>query len=152
MSDYRRTKAVFYPVEGIDFTKIYGEKVTSVSDLSWRADALKDYFSSQSDFAKENGGHFDTEYFCDYNTDGECRAYLTFVKYSSYGDESSDFGRARYLTESEKEKYKKLFELILPDIDAAKLKYIDYCFYNCSECEDYYIDRTAMNDEFYREI
>lgn len=41
-----------------------------------------------------------------------------------------------------------MFEKVLPNIESSKLKYLDYCYYNCSEPPDYY----NGTDEFYNEI
>lgn len=75
--------------------------------------------------------------------------YLCYGLYHTYGEESGDFGRSRVLTETEQEKYSKLFSDYLNDIDTKLFKYVDYCYYNCCECIDYYI---GSFDDFYNEV
>lgn len=64
--------------------------------------------------------------------------FLDYVLYASYGIEYGDYGHARLLTETEKEKYKPVFEKIIHNINMDDVHYVDYCFYNCCEAPDYY--------------
>ena len=75
--------------------------------------------------------------------------YLCYELYHTYGEESGDFGRNRTLSETEQIKYSHLFSDYLNDINASLFKYVDYCYYNCCECYDYYLDK---DDDFYNEI
>ena len=75
--------------------------------------------------------------------------YLCYKLYHTYSEESGDFGRSRVLSETEQEKYSKLFSDYLNGIDPKRFKYVDYCYYNCCECIDYYI---GSFDDFYNEI
>lgn len=140
MSDYEYKKAVFYPINDIldELCKQY-----NVSDI-WNIEytpELKNLF-----IRTRNYNYFSFEGMIDYYNDHKEGHYLTYVLKYSY-DESGDFGKSRYLIATEKEKYKKIFEQIIPNIDADKLKYVEYCHYNCCECDDYYIDSS-----FYKEI
>ena len=74
--------------------------------------------------------------------------FVDYVLFHSYGEECDDFGRTRKLTESELEKYIPIFQQIYPNVTGDDLRYVDYCFYNCSEAPDYFDDV----DEFYDEI
>lgn len=139
MSDYAHTKAVFYPVTEEDL-KVLG--VDSVYDLDID-DRYKHLFDKYSANKKKN--YFDVEGMINYKTD-ESSSYLIYVKYYSYGDDCGDYGTSRPLTPEEQEKFKPLFEQILPNIDPSKFKYVDYCYYNCSECHDYYVDPSGNDD------
>jgi len=75
--------------------------------------------------------------------------YLCYELYHTYGEESGDFGRSRVLSETERGKYSGLFSDYLNDIDTKLFKYVDYCYYNCCECIDYYL---GSFDDFYNEI
>ena len=116
MSDYARTKAVFYPIDSTLAEKL--------------------------DYELEEP--FEIECMDDGN---KCNYYLCYRLYHTYGEESGDFGRSRTLTETEQEKYKNIFSDYLNDIDSKKFKYIDYCYYNCCECEDYYLAKDEFNTE-----
>ena len=75
--------------------------------------------------------------------------YLAFTLDSDYRVESGEFGRARFLKPSEQEKYKKLFSEIIPEdlIDPTLFKYVDYCYYNCCEADDYYVKKDSFEEE-----
>lgn len=64
--------------------------------------------------------------------------YLCYVLKHTYGEESTGFGLSRMLTQDETNKYVDLFSDYLNNIDPNKFKLIDYCYYNCCECKDYY--------------
>lgn len=136
MSDYVHNKAVFYPLDNSEIK----EKLNIDDFWDMEMDErFKQYFHPSSQINK-----FDIE--C---TD---RAYyLIYLLYCTYGEECADFGRSRELTYNEKIKYKDIFEKIIPQIDETKLKYVDYCYYNCCEPRDYYLT-DPENDDFYREI
>lgn len=132
MSDYVHTKAVMYPVTEETLNKMN----------------LKDAYDLEDRFPKTDLGKFSIEGMVDYTSDCECRYYVSLELYSNYGDDAADFGRSRFLTEKEQEKYAPLFSQIIPDLDPSKLKYVEFCYYNCCSCQDYYI----AEDEFYKEI
>lgn len=64
--------------------------------------------------------------------------YLDFVLYYTYGEEIGSFGNVRLLTNKEFEFIKQLFQKVNPEIKLEDLRYVDYCYYNCCECEDYF--------------
>lgn len=119
MSDYVRNKAVMYPIKDTDLFDKLDEEIEEP---------------------------FFLEVFDD-NTN--LNYYLCYGLYHTYGEESGDFGRSRVLTEAEQEKYGNLFSDYLNDIDTKLFKYVDYCYYNCCECIDYYL---GSFDDFYNEI
>lgn len=66
--------------------------------------------------------------------------YLLWVTSSSYGKESGEFGSCRPCNQKEIYYNAPKFREILGEIDTAKLKYIDFCYYNSTECTtDYYL-------------
>jgi hypothetical protein len=117
MSDYVRNKAVFYPITG--------ETANDVLDP-----VIKEPFEIE---CMDDGD--------------KCNYYLCYNLYHTYGEESGDFGRSRPLTVTEREKYKKVFSEYLDDIDPEKFKYVDYCYYNCCECTDYYLTDDGFDKE-----
>ena len=74
-------------------------------------------------------------------------AYIDWVYYSSYGEESGDIGVVSLLTEKEISIIKPYFDKIGCYIDPKKLRKVDYCYYNCCECADYYnVDELSEED------
>ena len=135
MSDYVRNKTVMYPIDcnelGIEDAWDLEEKIP---------DALKNNWDHKYP-------HFEIEAMVDYAGNGDCNYYLSYVLASTYGEESGDFGRNRTLSLTEQVKYKEIFEQVIPNVDPSKLKYVDYCYYNCCESEDYYIKEDEFNTE-----
>ena len=64
--------------------------------------------------------------------------YLDWVYYHTYGEESGDFGFSRYLTKDELNVIKPYFDLLEIDYNTYDLRRVEYCYYNCCECSDYY--------------
>lgn len=131
MSDYVRNKQVLYPV-----TKELLEKLNcyDIYDLEDRSPL---------------GSNFIIEGFVDYSGTKNYNQYLAYELDSDYGAESGEFGRARFLKPSEQEKYKKLFSEVIPEdlIDPTLFKYVDYCYYNCCEADDYYVKKDSFEEE-----
>lgn len=63
--------------------------------------------------------------------------YLDYV-YESKMDDGGDWGRSRYLTDNEANKYLTLFSQIYPDVTRDDLRAVEFCWYNCSEAPLYY--------------
>ncbi len=131
MSDYVHNKQVLYPI-----TKELLDKM-----------GIKDSFEIEDKLCPAD--HLDMEYFVDYSGTGESNEYLAYELYSDYGEESGDFGRSRFLTEKEQEKYKKIFSKAIPEefIDPSLFKYVDYCWYNGVQCDDYYVRKDSFEEE-----
>ena len=129
MSDYVRNKQVLYPVTQELLDRL---NISDIFDL---------------DFPR--GSKFTAEGFIDYGGTGDYHQYLAYELDSIYGAECGDFGRSRFLRPSEQEKYKKLFSEVIPEelIDPKWFKYVDYCYYNCSEADDYYVKKDSFEEE-----
>lgn len=129
MSDYVRNKQVLYPV-----TKELLDRL-NISDIF--------------DLEFPRGSKFGVEGFIDYSGTKNYNKYLVYELDSDYGAESGEFGRSRLLKPSEQEKYKKLFSEVIPEdlIDPTLFKYVDYCYYNCCECDDYYVKKDSFEEE-----
>lgn len=129
MSDYVRNKQVLYPV-----TKELLDRL-NISDIF--------------DLAFPRNSKFGAEGFIDYSGTKNYNKYLAYELSSTYGEESGEFGRSRFLRPSEQEKYKKLFSEVIPEdlIDPSLFKYVDYCYYNCCEADDYYVKKDSFEDE-----
>ncbi len=131
MSDYVRKKQVLYPV-----TKELLEKLNcyNIYDLEDRSPL---------------GSNFIIEGFVDYSGTKNYNQYLAYELDSDYGVESGEFGRSRFLKPSEQEKYKKLFSEVIPEdlIEPSLFKYVDYCWYNCCEADDYYVKKDSFEEK-----
>lgn len=64
--------------------------------------------------------------------------YIDWVYYSTYGEESGDFGFARMLTQKELDVIKPYFNKLEVSYKDEDLRVVDYCYYNCCEPTDYY--------------
>ena len=132
MSGFIHTKAIMYPI-----TKEGLEKMNFESP-----------YDLEEKFPKTELGRLVIEGMVDYKSDYNYVHYVSLELYNTYDIVLSEFGRSRFLTKKEQEKYAPLFEQIIPDLDPSKLKYVEFCFYNCRECQDYYV----QEDEFYKEV
>ena len=135
MSDYVRNKQVLYPI-----TKELLKKLN-----------CNDIYDLEDDFEKrlQVESDFTAEVFIDYSGTKNTNEYLAYTLDSDYGVESGEFGRSRFLKPSEQEKYKKLFSEVIPEdlIDPTLFKYVDYCYYNCCEADDYYVKKDSFEEE-----
>lgn len=131
MSDYVRNKQVLYPV-----TKELLEKLNCKDIYD-----LEDRCPLHSNFKAEG--------FVDYEGTGDYNRYLAWELFHDYGADEGDFGRSRFLKPSEQKKYKKLFSEVIPEdlIDPTLFKYVDYCYYNCCEADDYYVKKDSFEEE-----
>lgn len=75
--------------------------------------------------------------------------FIDYVLRSDYDYDGGNFGRTRALYQSEKEKYQKIFNQIIPDCDMNKVRLVEYCWYNATEAPSYYSDE---DDDFYNEV
>lgn len=73
--------------------------------------------------------------------------YLIWLTYSTYGEKSDEFGSCRFCNQQEIYYHAPKFREILGEIDTAKLKYIDFCYYNSTECTtDYYLSEPEVSE------
>ena len=131
MSDYVRNKQVLYPVTKELLKKLNCDDIYD----------LEEKFPARSKFEAEG--------FIDYSGTKNYNQYLAYELDSDYGTESGEFGRARFLKPAEQEKYKKIFSEVIPEdlIDPTLFKYVDYCYYNCCEADDYYVKKDSFEEE-----
>lgn len=134
MSDYYYKRAILYPI-----TKELLQEMK-----------LEDAWEIGQYFPRDDK-RFTIECFIDYTASAKSRDYkvnyyLAYELAWTYGKENSEFGRSRYLTATEQEKYVKIFEKVIHSLVPDKLKYVEYCWYNCCECDDYYIKTECVGD------
>lgn len=73
--------------------------------------------------------------------------YIDWLYYYSFGEQSGDWGSVRLLTEKELNTIRPYFNKLGVVYDDKDLRLVDYCYYNCSEPNDYYslsIDESNM--------
>jgi hypothetical protein len=73
--------------------------------------------------------------------------YIDWLYYSTYGEESGDWGSVRLLTFSELNAIKPYFDKIGVNYTDNDLRLVDYCYYNCCEPPDYYEVACDENDD-----
>lgn len=115
MSDYCRHKVIRMKAEGKDL---------GIKDIWDLEDIHKDLFNSTNPIYMEVAP---TE-----------EGFIDLVLEDTYGQYSSDFGFVRKLEDNEVKKYLPMFKEIYPDCTAEDLRYVDFCWYNCSEAPDYF--------------
>ena len=77
------------------------------------------------------------------------RIYIDWVYYSTYGEESGDFGNVRMLTQRELNTIKPYFDKLEIDYKDEDLRVVDYCYYNCCEAPDFYDIKTSDDAELF---
>lgn len=75
--------------------------------------------------------------------------YLDYVLYRESESDCGEYGKVRELTEREKDKYRGVFQQIIPNVDMDCVRLVEFCWYNCSEAPDYY---DITKDDFYDEV
>ena len=134
MSDYCRTKAIVYPL-GDD----------AVVDALCRSLGAEDWWGLE-ELKPELFGHSKNKPYFEIEAPDD-DYYLSYVLFYEYGADCGEFCRNRFLSPAEQEKYKAIFEQVLPEVDANKLKYVDYCYYNASDGPDFYNAQDEFNTE-----
>ena len=138
MSTYVRHKVLRIPMQFVDMTMIENGIKAQFPDENIKNDYewyLERAYPELFDYATV--GKFQmsptTTPFLDYMIDYEY-------------DADGEYGKTRALYDSEKEKYKPIFQKVDPNINMDLVRLVEYCWYNCSEADDYYDD---TEDPFY---
>lgn len=124
MSDYLRRKVIRYPFPQEILKKCNTKEAWDCENFLIKK--LGDLFNSSSNIKRFNIEITDKA------------EYIDWIYYETYGEESGDFGNASFLTQNEINIIKPYFEKLEIEIDDSKFRKVDYCYYNCSECIDYY--------------
>lgn len=134
MSVYVKYKQIMYPITEDDIKKIGFNDFEDYWDtFSWNYQE-NDNFELQLPVAEVNSKWI-------YNY------YLCYILEYEWGANCSDFGRSRFLTPTEQEKYKEIFSKKLKDVDPSKFKLVDFCYYNGCDAPDYYLEEDEFNKE-----
>lgn len=119
MSDYVRKKCVRLKIPQNIIDKLKNDDVWIV-DLLQQKYNVKESFNTVNDFIVNSGLNYNNdeyEYFLDYQLDYE------------YGA-SGDFENVRLLTDTEFEKYLRIFAKYFNEIGRDELRLVHYCYYN----------------------
>jgi hypothetical protein len=74
--------------------------------------------------------------------------FIDYVLDKEWDCEGS-YGKIRDLYDSEKEKFRPIFQQLDPDINMDYVRLVEFCWYNGSEAPDYY---DLTEDPFYKEL
>lgn len=66
-------------------------------------------------------------------------------------DANGEYGKVRELYPSEKERYKPIFQQILPEVNMNLVHLVEFCWYDCTEAPSYY-SINKNKDKFYEEV
>lgn len=131
MSSYVREKVLRIPIKYTNLEAKYGDLESVFDNIANDFPELYEYATvGKFQLAPTEG------YFLDYVLDYEY-------------DADGEFGKIRDLYESEKQKYKPIFDQILGDCDMDKVRLVEFCWYNCCEAPDYY---DKSDDPFFEEV
>lgn len=139
MSDYVLKKAIRYPIDEkiLEYYKVEDYYF----DLE---DKLKEIDKNFGEHPYKNKFELDSGY---NDEDRELKYYIDYVLKYEYGADCGDFGISQLLTQEQQEKYKKMFEKFIPDIDVNKFRLVKFCYYNGVDCPDYYEVTPPMTDD-----
>ena len=119
MSDYVRKKCVRFKIPQNIIEELKNDYDWLV-DLLLEKFQLKDSYGTENDFTINSGLNYENdeyEYFLDYQLDYE------------YGA-SGDFESVRLLTDTEFQKYSRIFAKYFNEIGRDELRLVEYCYYN----------------------
>lgn len=119
MSDYVRKKCVRFKIPQNIIEELKNDDDWLV-DLLLEKFQLKDNYDTENDFTINDGYDYDNRkgnYFLDYQLEYE------------YGA-SGDFESVRLLTDTEFQKYSRMFAKYLNEIGRDELRLVEYCYYN----------------------
>ena len=139
MSDYVRIKALRIPLDKINMELIYAKLRQEDEDFM---DDLSGYLEK---FFPDLFSWRETGKFANSRTETPYIDYILDYEYGADGE----YGRTRALYDSEKNKYRPVFQKIDPDVNMDLVRLVEFCWYNCTEAPDYYDD---INDPFYDEV
>ena len=141
MSTYVKEKVLRIPRDKFNFTHITKKLEEQFPDEDIMDDLgyyIENAFPDLFDYGTKNKFQLapTEEEFIDYVLDREW-------------DCDGDYGKVRDLYESEKEKFKPIFQQLDPEINTDYVRLVEFCWYNGSEAPDYY---EITDDPFYKEL
>lgn len=141
MSTYVREKVLRIPRNKISFDKLISQLEAKYPDKDVKYDLsyyLEDDFPELFDYATINK----------FQMSPTVKPFVDYVLDKEWDCEGS-FGKVRDLYDSEKEKFKHIFQQIDPDINMDYVRLVEFCWYNGYEAPSYY---DTTEDPFYKEL
>ena len=141
MSTYVREKVLRIPRDKINLENIINELERKYSDENVRDDLSFFLEAAMPDIF----GYGDKDKF---QMSPTCEPFVDYVLEHEY-DCDGDYGKVRELYESEKEKFRPVFQKIDPDINMDYVRLVEFCWYNGCDAPNYY---DPQEDPFYKEL
>lgn len=141
MSTYVREKVLRIPRYRIDFAKIVHkleEKYPEDDIMDDLGFYLEDVLPDLFDYSTKNK----------FQMSPTREPFIDYVLESEW-DCDGEYGKVRELYDSEKEKFRPIFQQLDPEVNMNDVRLVEYCWYNGSEAPDYY---DITNDPFYKEL
>lgn len=141
MSTYVREKVLRVPRDKINFESIINKMVENFPNEDIMDDFgyyIEEAFPDLFNYGKRNKFQIapTEEWFIDYVLDKEW-------------DCDGSYGKVRDLYDSEKEKFRPVFQQIDPNINMDFVRLVEFCWYNGSDAPSYY---DITKDPFYKEL
>jgi hypothetical protein len=141
MSTYVREKVLRIPRDKMNFANIVKKLEEKFPDEDIMDDFsyyIEDAFPDLFDYGTVNKFQLapTEEWFIDYVLDKEW-------------DCEGSYGKVRELYDSEKEKFRSIFQQLDPNINMDYVRLVEFCWYNGGEAPSYY---DITNDPFYKEL
>ena len=141
MSTYVREKVLRVPVHKINFAHVVRQLEEKYPD----DDVMDDITFYLEDVLPDLFSYRDRDKFQMSPTEERFIDYVLDYEYDCDGD----YGKVRELYDSEKEKFRPVFQKIDPDINMDYVRLVEFCWYNGCEAPSYY---EPMDDAFYKEL
>ena len=141
MSTYVREKVLRIPREKMNFAHIVRKLEEKYPD----DDVMDDLGCYLESTLPDLFGYGDRNKF---QMSPTCEPFIYYVLEYEY-DCDGDYGKVRELYDSEKEKFRPVFQKIDPDINMDYVRLVEFCWYNGCEAPDYY---DPQEDPFYKEL
>lgn len=141
MSTYVREKVLRIPRYRIDFAKIVHkleEKYPEDDIMDDLGFYLEDVLPDLFDYSTKNK----------FQMSPTREPFIDYVLESEW-DCDGEYGKVRELYDSEKEKFRPIFQQLDSEVNMNDVRLVEYCWYNGSEAPDYY---DITNDPFYKEL
>lgn len=142
MSTYVREKVLRIPRYKIDFAKIVHKLEEKYPD----EDVMDDL-----GFYLENvmPDLFDYSTINKFQMSPTREPFIDYVIESDWDCDGGSYGKVRELYDSEKEKFRSIFQELDPEVNMDFVRLVEYCWYNGGEAPSYY---DTTEDPFYKEL
>ena len=140
MSTYVREKVLRIPREKMNFAHIVRRLEEKFPD--------KDIMDDLGFYIEDLDNLFDYGKVGKFQLAPTSGAFIDYVLDYEW-DCDGEYGKIRELYDSEKNKFRPIFEQLDPDINMDYVRLVEFCWYNGCEAPDYY---EPEEDPFYKEL